>query len=145
MHTTKNLFAECLKKHSAKTYFAVCQKIALDKDVFCHVFLFAECIFLAIGKHDLCRVSDKIHSAKPPALDKVPVSGSDGTKIRSSSRKNYQYLSCTYAVRSGEIEVVGSLSIVLTAYAGQFCCPKHQLNLAVVKILYSFHFKLKIV
>ena len=66
MHTAKSLFAECQKKkHSAKTYFVVCQKIALDKDVFCRVFLFAECIFLALGKHGLCRVPDKIHSAKP--------------------------------------------------------------------------------
>ena len=120
------------KRHLAKTHFVEC-------------FFLPSVFYLALGKDRLCQVSDKIHSAKPPALDKVPVSGSDGTKIRSSSRKNYQYLSCIYDAWSGEIEVVGSLSIVLTAYAGQFCCPKHQLNLAVVKILYSFRFKLKIV
>ena len=98
MHTAKSLFAECQnkgtrqntslpsarKKHSAKTYFAVCQKIALGKDVFCRVFLFAECIFLALGKHGLCRVPDKIHSAKTPALGKSPVSGSVRIVLRLS-------------------------------------------------------------
>jgi hypothetical protein len=79
MHTAKSIFAECQnkgtrqntslpsarKKHSAKTYFAVC---------FCLPSVF----YLALGKHGLCRVPDKIHSAKPPALGKSPVSGSDG-------------------------------------------------------------------
>ena len=32
---------------------------------------------MALGKDRLCRVSDKIHSAKRPALSKVPVSGSE--------------------------------------------------------------------
>ena len=39
--------------------------------------LFAECQKKALGKDGLCRVPDKIHSAKPPALDKVPVSSSE--------------------------------------------------------------------
>ena len=65
--------------HTAKSLFAECQKKTLGKDVFCRVFLFAECIFIALGKHNLCRVLDKIHSAKPPALDKVLVSGSELT------------------------------------------------------------------
>ena len=66
MHTAKSFFAECQnkgtrqntslpsarKKHSAKTYFAVC---------FCLPSVF----YLALGKHGLCRVPDKIHSAKP--------------------------------------------------------------------------------
>ena len=65
MHMAKSLFAECQnkvtrqntslpsarKKHSAKTYFAVC---------FCLPSVF----YLALGKHGLCRVPDKIHSAK---------------------------------------------------------------------------------
>ena len=49
--------------HSAKTYFAVC---------FCLPSVF----YLALGKHGLCRVSDKIHSAKTPALGKSSVSRS---------------------------------------------------------------------
>ena len=53
------------QRHSAKYIFAECQKKTLGKDVFYRVFLFAECIFLALGKHSLCRVPDKIHSAKP--------------------------------------------------------------------------------
>ena len=66
MHTAKSFFAECQnkgtrqntslpsarKKHSAKTYFAVC---------FCLPSVF----YLALGKHGICRVPDKIHSAKP--------------------------------------------------------------------------------
>jgi len=48
-------------------------------------FFFAECIYLALGKDRLCRVPDKIHSAKPPALGKVLVSGSDTSLISTSS------------------------------------------------------------
>ena len=69
------------KIHTAKSLFAECQKKTLGKDVFYRVFLFAECIFLALDKHGLCRVPDKIHSAKPPALGKSPVSGSDSDQL----------------------------------------------------------------
>ena len=93
MHMAKCLFAECQnkgtrqntslpsarKRHSAKTHFAVCRKIALGKDAFCRVFFLPSVFYLALGKDRLCRVPDKIHSAKPPALDKVPVSGSAGS------------------------------------------------------------------
>jgi len=78
------------KRHSAKTHFAVCRKKTLGKIHLCRVpekrhsakTNFVECFFLpsvfylALGKDRLCRVPDKIHSAKPPALGKVPVSGS---------------------------------------------------------------------
>ena len=78
------------KKHSAKTHFAECRKMTLDKIHLCRVpkktlgkAIFIECFFLpsifylALNKDRLCRVPDKIHSAKPPALGKVPVFGSD--------------------------------------------------------------------
>ena len=78
------------QRHSAKTHFAVCQKIALGKIHICRVpekrhsakTHFVECFFpsvfhLALGKDRLCRVSDKIHSAKSPALGKVPFSSSE--------------------------------------------------------------------
>ena len=105
MHAAKSLFAECQnkgtrqntslpsarKKHSAKTYFAVCQKIALGKihlyrvpekkhlakTYFAVCFCLPSVFYLALGKHGICRVSDKIHSAKPPVLGKSPVFGSD--------------------------------------------------------------------
>jgi len=75
--------------HSVKTHFAVCRKIALgkihlcrvpekkalDKDAFYRVFFFAECILFGTRQRErLYRVSDKIHSAKPQTLDKIPVS-----------------------------------------------------------------------
>ena len=65
------------KRHSAKTHFAVCRKITLGKDAFCRVFFLPSVFYLALGKDRLCRVPDKIHSAKPPALGKVLVSGSE--------------------------------------------------------------------
>ena len=100
----KDVFLPCAKKwHSTKCIFAECQKKALGKDAFCHVpknsarqntylssvrkrhsvkTYFVECFFLpsifylALGKDRICRVPDKIYSAKPLALSKVPVSGS---------------------------------------------------------------------
>ena len=42
---------------------------------------FAECILFGTRQRGFCQVPDKIHSAKPPALGKVPVSGSvEGSK-----------------------------------------------------------------
>jgi hypothetical protein len=44
-HSAKRVFAECQKKHSAKALFAECKKKTL-------------------GKGPLCRVPEKLHSAK---------------------------------------------------------------------------------
>ena len=41
------------------------------------VFFLPSVFYLALSKDRFCRVPDKIHSAKPPALGKVPVSGSE--------------------------------------------------------------------
>ena len=56
-HSAKYIFAECQKKHSAKPSLPSAGKNTRQS-----------C---------LCRVPDKIHSAKLPALGKVPVSSSD--------------------------------------------------------------------
>ena len=78
------------KRHSAKTHFAGCWKMTLSKIHLCRVLEkrhsakthFVECFFLpsvfylALGKDRFCLVPDKIHSAKLPALGKVPVSSS---------------------------------------------------------------------
>ena len=64
-HSVKYIFAECWKKNTRQSHL-------------CRVFFFLPSVFyLALGKDRLCRVPDKIHSAKPPALGKVPVSGSE--------------------------------------------------------------------
>ena len=67
-HSAKYIFAECRKKHSAKNTL---------QSHLCRVFFLPSVFYLALGKDRLCRVPDKIHSAKPPALGKVPVSGSE--------------------------------------------------------------------
>ena len=73
----KDVFCRVSKNSTRQnTSLPSVRKKTLGKDVFCRVFLFAECIFLALGKHGLCRVPDKIHSAKTPALGKSSVSGS---------------------------------------------------------------------
>ena len=70
MHTAKCLFAECQKRHSAKTHFAECQKMALGKIHLCRVPMALSKIHLCrVPKKNtrqsrLCRVPDKIHSAK---------------------------------------------------------------------------------
>ena len=82
-HSAKYIFVECQKKrHSAKTYFAECRKMALGKIHLCRVpkktlgkTIFTECRKNTWQSH-LCRVPDKKHSAKLPALGKVPVSSS---------------------------------------------------------------------
>ena len=104
MHTAKCLFAECqnkgtrpnrslpsvrkkaldkdvfcrVTKNSTRqnTSLPSARKKALGKYVFCRVFFLPSVFYLALGKDRLCRVPNKIHSAKPPALGKVPVSGS---------------------------------------------------------------------
>ena len=55
-HSAKYIFAECLKKHSAKPFLQSAEKNTWQSH--------------------LCRVPDKKHSAKLPALGKVPVSSS---------------------------------------------------------------------
>ena len=89
-HSAKYIFAECQKKALGKdafcrvpknstrqnTYLPSARKKALDKDAFCRVFFLPSVFYLALGKDRLCRVPNKTHSAKPPALGKVPVSGS---------------------------------------------------------------------
>ena len=67
-----------LPKNSTRqnTYLPSARKKALGKGTFCWVFFLPSVFYLALGKDRLCRVPDKIHSAKPPALSKVPVSGS---------------------------------------------------------------------
>ena len=70
--------------HSAKCLFAECQKKALGKDAFCRVSkngtrqnTSLPSVEKNTRQSHLCRVPDKIHSAKLPALCKVPVSSSD--------------------------------------------------------------------
>ena len=88
MHTAKSLFAECQNKGTRKnTSLPSARKKALGKDAFCRVpknstrqnTSLPSAKKKTLGKDRLCRVPDKIHSAKPPALGKVPVSGSDFT------------------------------------------------------------------
>ena len=64
------------KKHSAKTYFAVC---------FCLPSVF----YLALGKHGICRVPDKIHSAKPrhSANRRFPVVRASSDPVSASGRE----------------------------------------------------------
>ena len=82
MHTAKCLFAECQKRHSAKTHFAECRKMALGKIHLCRVPKkhsakpFLQSAEKNTWQSHLCRVPDKKHSAKLPALGKVPVSSS---------------------------------------------------------------------
>ena len=64
------------KWHSVKYIFAECREKTLGKAIFAECFFLPSVFYLALGKDRLCRVPDKIHSAKPPALVKVPVSGS---------------------------------------------------------------------
>jgi len=92
-HSAKYIFAECQKKGTRQRRILPCaekntrqntslpsaRKKALGKDEFCRVFFLPSVFYLALGKDRLCRVPDKIHSAKPPALGKVPVSGSELT------------------------------------------------------------------
>jgi hypothetical protein len=66
----KELFAECQKKHSAKSFFTEC--FSLPR-VFC----------MALGKEILCRVPKK-HSAKYLTLGKEPNSGSVGMDLNST-------------------------------------------------------------
>ena len=90
--------------HTAKCLFAECQKKALGKDAFCRVPKNGTrqntSLPSAEKKHSaksslpsaekntrqsrLCRVPDKIHSAKLPALGKVPVSSSGECLLDSS-------------------------------------------------------------
>jgi hypothetical protein len=61
-HSAKRIFAECQKKHSAKALFAEC--------------FFSPSVFvLALGKESLCRVPEKLHSAKQKTLGKDLFSG----------------------------------------------------------------------
>ena len=94
-HSAKYIFTECQKKdtrqrrilpsaekwHSAKYFFAKCRKKTLGKAIFVECFFLPSVFYLALGKDRLCRVPDKIHSAKPLALGKVLVSGSEEAKF----------------------------------------------------------------
>ena len=70
------------KRHSAKTHFAECRKMALGKIHLCRVPKkhsakpFLQSAEKNTGQSRLCRVPLKKHSAKLPALGKVPVSSS---------------------------------------------------------------------
>jgi len=65
MHTAKCLFAEWQNKGTRQnTSLPSAKKKALGKNAFCRVFFF------------FCQVYFIWHLAKPPALGKVPVSGS---------------------------------------------------------------------
>ena len=78
MHTAKSLFAECQNKGTRQnTSLPSAEKKHSAKSSLSSVFFLPSVFYLALGKDRLCRVPDKIHSAKPPALGKVPVSGSE--------------------------------------------------------------------
>ena len=90
MHTAKCLFAECQNKgtrqrrilpsdekwHSTNTSLPSAKKNTRRSHL-CRVFFLPSVFYLAPGNDRLCQVPDKIHLAKPPALGKVPISGSD--------------------------------------------------------------------
>ena len=80
--TLGNAFCRVPKNSTRQnTSLPSARKKALGKYAFCRVFFLPSVFYLALGKDDLFRVPDKIHSAKPPALSKVPVSGSvEGSK-----------------------------------------------------------------
>jgi hypothetical protein len=58
LSTTKKLFAECEKKHSAKKLFAECEKKHSSKSFLLSI------KNMTLGKETLCRVSKIKHSAK---------------------------------------------------------------------------------
>ena len=94
------------KKHSAKTYFAVC---------FCLPSVF----YLALGKHGICRVPDKIHSAKPrhSANHRFPV-------VRPILDGCFVLETCD-AQAAGQSYMLGQVGTLFSLYLFHFYLPRH--------------------
>ena len=97
------------KRHSAKTHFAECRKMALGKIHLCRVPKKKHSAkpYLPSAKKNtrqsrLCRVPNKIHSTKLPALGKVPVSTS---VYYTKPRVNYLFEALTeFKSKSGQLQ-----------------------------------------
>jgi hypothetical protein len=86
----KELFAECQKKHSAKSSLPSVKNKTLGKELFCRVFYFTERFLCGTQQRAFLPSAQKKHSAKYLVLDKERNSGSDVPSPSSTSGQNIQ-------------------------------------------------------